>query len=186
MLVATTRPARYIEIGSGWSTKITRRAARVSGRALHITSIDPEPRAEIDALCDRVVRKPVEEVDLALLDVLDAGDILFIDDSHRVFTNSDCVVLLLEVLPRLRQNVLIHVHDIHLPYDYPPEWNTRYYSEQYPLAAWLLAEGPHLRIELPNLFVSQDADLASLLKPLWVGALSQVQRHGGSFWLRRT
>ncbi|MFI5715714.1 hypothetical protein [Nocardia sp. NPDC051750] len=49
----------------------------------------------------------------------------------------------------------------------------------------VLAEGPHLRIELPNMFVSRDPELASLLNPLWTGPLSGVQRHGGSFWLRK-
>lgn len=186
MFVATERPTRYIEIGSGTSTKIARHAARTRGQALHVTSIDPAPRAEINTLCDRVVRQPVESVDAAIFDELGAGDILFIDNSHRVFQNSDSVVLLLEVLPRLRPGVLVHIHDIFLPYDYPPEWSSRYYSEQYVLAAWLLAEGPHVRIELPNMFISQDPHLASTLSPLWTGPLAGVQRHGGSFWLRRS
>lgn len=183
--VATLRPARYLEIGSGTSTKIARRAARAAGYPLHITSVDPAPRAEINVLCDRVIREPVETVDIGLFDELESGDILFIDNSHRVFTNSDCVVLLLEVLPRLKRDVLVHVHDIFLPYDYPPAWGQRFYSEQYVLAAWLLAEGPHLGIELPNMFVSLDEELASLVRPVWTGALANVQRHGGSFWLRR-
>lgn len=185
MFIATWRPARYLEVGSGTSTKIARHAARSVGHALQITSIDPAPRAEINALCDRVVREPIETVDVAVVDELNAGDVLFIDNSHRVFTNSDCVVLLLEVLPRLRPGVLVHVHDIFLPYDYPPEWSTRFYSEQYLLAAWLLAEGPHIAIELPNMFVSMDQELSSLLHPLWTETLAGVQRHGGSFWLKR-
>lgn len=185
MFVAAQRPARYLEIGSGTSTKIARHAARSVGHSLHIASVDPAPRAEVNALCDRVFREPVESVDLAVFDDLMSGDILFIDNSHRVFTNSDCVVLLLEVLPRLRPGVLVHLHDVYLPYDYPPQWSERFYSEQYVLAAWLLAEGPHLQIELPNMFVSQDAELAGTLSGLWTGPLADVQRHGGSFWLRK-
>jgi len=184
MFVATTKPRRYVEIGSGWTTKIARRAATDHQVALHITSIDPNPRAEIDPLCDRIVRAPVETADKRLFAELGEGDILLIDNSHRVFTNSDCVVMFLEVLPALAAGVLVHVHDIFLPYDYPPEWNDRYYSEQYLLAAFLLAQGPHLQIELPNMFVSLDRDLAQAVAALWSDPLSGVQRHGGSFWLR--
>jgi hypothetical protein len=184
MFVARTRPRRYLEIGSGWTTRIARRAARDAGAALHITSIDPHPRAEVDRLCNLVVRRAVEEVDAGLFATLEAGDVLFVDNSHRVFTNSDCVVLLLEILPDLRPGVLVHLHDIWLPYDYPTEWNERYYSEQYLLAAWLLAEGTRFDVELPNMFVSEDPDLRRVVEPVWTGPLAGVQRHGGSFWLR--
>ena len=182
--IASTRPRRYIEIGSGWTTKIARRAATDHDVALDITSIDPNPRAEVDRLCNRILRAPVETVDKSLFAELAAGDILLIDNSHRVFTNSDCVVTFLEVLPALAPGVFVHVHDIFLPYDYPPEWNDRYYSEQYLLAAFVLAQGPDLQIELANMFVSLDPDLAQAAAPLWSGPLSDVQRHGGSFWLR--
>jgi hypothetical protein len=184
MFVSRFRPARYIEIGSGWTTKIARRAARDTGLTLHITSIDPQPRAEIDRLCDVVVRSAAEDVDIALFNRLGPGDILFVDGSHRALTNSDCVMLFLEVLPDLPPGVLVHVHDVFLPYDYPQEWSERYYSEQYLLAAWLLAEGRRFQVELPNMFVSHDADLRKELDPLWTEELATVQQHGGSFWLR--
>ena len=184
MFVHRHRPSRYLEIGSGWTTKIARRAARDAGAAVHITSIDPQPRAEIDPLCDEVVRCAAEDIDLRLVGDLGPGDIFFLDSSHRVFTNSDCVVFFLEILPELNPGVLVHVHDVFLPYDYPPEWNERYYSEQYLLAACLLAEGPHMSVELPNMFVSEDPDLRNELAPLWHGDVAGVQRHGGSFWLR--
>jgi Methyltransferase domain len=182
--IAAERPTRYVEIGSGWTTKVARRAATDHDVPLHITSIDPNPRAEIDRICDEVVRSPVEAVDLQMFSRLQYGDVLFVDNSHRVFTNSDCVVTLLEVLPGLARGVFVHLHDIFLPYDYPVEWSDRYYSEQYLLAAWLLADGGALEIELPNMFVSLDEELASVLAPLWTGPLANIQRHGGSFWLR--
>jgi hypothetical protein len=184
MFVARDRPPRYVEVGSGWTTKIARRAARDVGATVHITSIDPQPRAEIDEVCDVVARHGLEEVDRTIFSLLEAGDILFVDSSHRVFTNSDCVVLFLEILPELKPGVLVHLHDIYLPYDYPMEWNDRYYSEQYLLAAWLLAGGGRLRVELPNMFVSEDRELSGVVQPLWTGRLDRVQRHGGSFWMR--
>jgi hypothetical protein len=184
-MIALERPRRYLEIGSGWTTKIVRRAAKEHDVPLHITSVDPTPRGEIDRLCDRIVRQPVEQVDPDLFAPLQSGDILFVDSSHRVFTNSDCVVMVLEVLPDLAPGVIVHFHDIFLPYDYPPEWNERYYSEQYLLAAWLLARGRAIEIELPNMFLSRDESLAGELSALWSGALATVQQHGGSFWIRK-
>ena len=72
-----------------------------------------------------------------------------------------------------------------LPEDYPPEWLDRFYSEQYLLAAYLLAGGDRFSVELPNHFVSTDAELAAILAPLWDDpALAGVERHGGSFWIR--
>ena len=132
MFVHRHRPSRYMEIGSGWTTKIARRAARDGGAAVHITSIDPQPRADIDPLCDQVVRCAAEDIDPKLVGDLGPGDIFFVDSSHRAFTNSDCVVFFLEILPELKPGVLVHIHDIFLPYDYPPEWNERYYFRAVP------------------------------------------------------
>jgi hypothetical protein len=77
--------------------------------------LDPEPRAQIDALCDTSIRRRLEDCDLSMFDQLEAGDILFFDGSHRVFTNSDVTVFFLELMPRLKPGVIVHIHDIFLP-----------------------------------------------------------------------
>ncbi|MBM3672392.1 MAG: class I SAM-dependent methyltransferase [Actinobacteria bacterium] len=183
--VADKRPATYLEVGSGHSTKFARRACTDHDLATRIVSIDPAPHTEIDALCDEVIRAGLEDVDLAIFDRLDGGDILFVDNSHRCFQNSDVTVAFLDVLPRLRPGVLVHFHDIFLPDDYPPAIVHQLYSEQYVLAAILLAEGLKLEIALPAWFVSSDAELAAILEPLWSQpGFEGVQRHGASFWLR--
>jgi hypothetical protein len=180
-----TDPALYLEVGSGNSTKFARRAIKDQGLRTRLVSIDPEPRAEVDALCDEVVRAPAEDVDLSVFDELGEGDLLFIDNSHRCLQNSDATVMFLEVLPRLKPGVLVEIHDVTLPDDYPPDWVDRFYSEQYLLAAWLLAGGDRFDVELPNHYVSHDDELASVLHPLWDGPTFEgVERHGGSFWLR--
>src|SRR5690606_30946570 len=96
---------------------------------------------EIDMICDNVFREPLEDVGLEIFDALGAGDILYIDNSHRAFMNSDVTVVFLDILPRLKPGVLVQIHDVTLPYDYPEVWIDRHYSEQYLLAAWLLARG---------------------------------------------
>lgn len=161
------RPRRLIEVGSGHSTRFARRAIRDHSIGTHITSIDPVPRAEIDQLCDVVVRSPLENADLAIFDQLAAGDVLFIDNSHRSFPNSDVTVAFLDILPRLRPGVIVQIHDIFWPMDYPPSWAKRYYSEQYLLGAYLLADaGRDVEILMPNSFVGHDSELAATCSPL--------------------
>ncbi|ABO49912.1 conserved hypothetical protein [Desulforamulus reducens MI-1] len=178
-------PQRYIEIGSGNSTRFARRAIKDHNLRTKITSVDPQPRAEINEICDNVIRQPVEEVDLALFDELKAGDILFVDNSHRSFMNSDVTVVFLEILPRLKPGVMVEFHDILLPFDYPLAWKNRYYNEQYLLACYLLAEGNKFEIILPNFFISCHYELSKVLSGLWEEPnLQRVEKHGSSFWIR--
>jgi hypothetical protein len=179
------RPKLFMEVGSGNSTMFARKAIADHGLETEIVSIDPHPRAEIDALCDEVIRRPAEEVDTEIFSRLGRGDILYIDSSHRVFMNSDVTALFLDVIPLLKPGVLVEIHDILLPYDYPKEWIDWYVSEQYLLAAYLLAKGDLFDIVLPTTFISHDAELSGILTPLWEREeMRNVERHGCSFWLR--
>jgi hypothetical protein len=183
-MLARLRPRRYMEVGSGNSTRVARRAIRDLNLPTRVISIDPHPRAEIDRLCDEVIRRPFEEVPVDIVDQLEPGDIFFLDGSHRVFMNSDVVVAFLEVLPRLRPGIHVHVHDIWLPSDYPPEWTDRFYSEQYMLAAQLLAGASSYEVEFPCWYVANDPELAFMLLPLWEPEhMWRVERHGCSFRL---
>lgn len=134
-------PRTILEIGSGHSTKFIRKAIQNCGTATEIVSIDPQPRTEIDALCDHVVRKDVHEVDISVFAALESGDVLFWDGSHLVFNGADAVRLFLEILPALAPGVLVHIHDIALPFEYPGVFDGRGYAEQYLLAAYLLGGG---------------------------------------------
>ncbi len=194
-LIALNHPQHYLEVGSGVSTSVARRAVRDHGLRTRIVSIDPQPRADIDPLCDEVIRRPLEQIDVSVFDQLAPGDILFMDSSHRVFTNSDVAVMFLEVLPRLQPGVLVHLHDIFLPYDYPPQWRDRYYSEQYVLAAMLLGDTSRFRVALPNAFIANHPELSAVLRPLWndpqfAPTEPQIMADrtglGSSFWLRTT
>ena len=184
-LIALRAPRRYLEIGSGNSTKFARRAVSDLGLSTEIVSIDPHPRASVSALTDRRIERPLERVPLEEFDaLLGPGDFLFFDGSHRCFTNSDVTVFFLEILPRLRPGVWVQIHDVTLPWDYPPEWSGRYYSEQYVLAAYLLGGGGGSRVALPNAFVSRDPELSKILDPVWDRpGLESVERGGSSLWL---
>lgn len=184
-MVAEFQPKQYVEVGSGNSTKVAHKAIKDCQLPTQITSIDPYPRAEIDQLATRVLRQPFESIDFSFLQELVENDILFIDNSHRVLPNSDAMVFFLEVLPFLRKGVIVHIHDIYLPYDYPQFMCDRFYSEQYMLAAFLLANPKKYETLLPNYFISEDPQLRQVLAPLWQQPnLQGVEQHGGSYWLR--
>jgi hypothetical protein len=183
-MLAERRPAKYFEIGSGNSTRFARHVINALDLDTTLTSLDPHPRVGIDKICDTVVRKRLEDCDLSLFDNLKAGDILFFDGSHRTFTNSDVTVFFLEVMQRLKPGVLMHIHDIFLPWDYLPEWRKRMYSEQYILAAMLLCGKPGFTVTFPNFYVCQDPDLRrkveAITDPLGLRA------QGWSFWIEKT
>lgn len=183
MMIAEFKPGRYIEIGSGNSTKVVWKARQMFSEDTSIISIDPMPRTEIDSLADIVIRKAFESLTPDQYPKPESGDILFVDNSHRILPNSDAMAFFLETLPQLPAGVIVHIHDVFLPYDYPQEMCDRFYSEQYGLAMYLLANPEKYKPILPNYFISEDPELSAVLTPLWqFQTLKDVERHGGSFW----
>ena len=183
--LAKHRPKTYLEIGSGHSTIFARWLIKRLDLPTRIISVDPQPRVGIDALCDEVIRQPLEELDLEVFRTLEQDDILFFDGSHRSFQNSDVTVFFLEILPKLASGVVWHIHDIFLPQDYPQNWDRRFYNEQYLLASALLAGPTRYNVSFANPYMA----LGDWLKE----ALSDVTEHpklsaladgGGSFWLQ--
>jgi len=184
--ISMLKPCTYFEIGSGHSTRIAAKAKALNSPSTRIISLDPFPRAEIDELCDEVIRKPLEECDLSLFDQLSDNDILFFDGSHRVLQNSDTEVFFFDILPRLKRNVYIHLHDIYWPFDYPDEWAKRMYSEQYVLGGLLLYGWDSFEIILPNMYITWCTKLLNHFRELWKEpGLQGISREGVSFWFRK-
>ncbi|OQY60180.1 MAG: hypothetical protein B6245_02925 [Desulfobacteraceae bacterium 4572_88] len=182
-MISVKKPAIYLEIGGGHSTRFAAEAVKRNSPSTRIISLDPRPRAEIDGLCDTMIRKPLEECDMALFDELSPNDILFFDGSHRVLQNSDNTVFFFDVIPRTVQGVYIHLHDIFWPFDYPDEWRKRMYSEQYVLGSMLLYGHDRLEVVLPNTFISWQTELLSLYNCLWnVPHFDGLEKQGTSFW----
>ena len=142
-LVREVKPRTIIEVGCGNSTKIMRLAIMDASLATRIISIDPHPRTDIKDFADEIYSMPVEAVeDSDLFASLGEGDILFIDSSHEIKTGNDNPFLYLNVLPMLRPGVLVQIHDIFLPYDYPREWviEKRWgFNEQYIVQSLLMS-----------------------------------------------
>ncbi|MEM6327978.1 MAG: class I SAM-dependent methyltransferase [Bacteroidota bacterium] len=127
------KPLRVIEVGSGVSTLCMLRALELNeqetGQPFALTCIEPYPSNALRAL-DRIrlVESPVQTCSMEMFEELGSGDLLFIDSSHAVRPGGDVNYLILEVLPRLSPGVVIHFHDIYLPYDYPRDVLKTYFQ----------------------------------------------------------
>lgn len=183
-LVATAAPRTYMEIGSGHSTRFVRRAIRDHDLSTRIVSIDPNPTAGIDALCDEVIRTCCEDIDVSAFARLEAGDVLFFDGSHRSFQNSDATVFFTEILPMLAPGVIYGLHDMFLPYDYPESWTNRFYNEQYLMMAYLLGGASGDTVVFPTHFVSRRAEYAAFCNRLFLGT-KHLDWLSSSFWMRK-
>ena len=146
-MVREQRPRRVLEIGSGNSSRLiaaalARNESEGAARATYVV-IDPNAASQISTNLQQVtqvIRKPVQRVPLELFRSLEAGDVLFIDSSHVINTDSDVCYEFLDILPRVAAGVVVHVHDIFLPYEYPREWlleSQIFWNEQYLLQAFL-------------------------------------------------
>lgn len=139
LMIRRFQPKRVIEVGCGNSTRVTRQAIIDGGLGTQITAIDPYPRADIAHVVDQFEQKRLEEVDPTLFDQLEAGDVLFIDSSHVVRMSNDVAHLFCRIIPALKPGVVIHVHDVFLPYEYPKRffYDCPGWGEQYMLHALL-------------------------------------------------
>lgn len=144
-MVPRKKPKRIFEIGSGNSTLVVNRAlARnrqddPSYTCRHLC-IEPYEMPWLERLGPEIIRQRVQDVPLALFAELEAGDILFIDSSHVIRPFGDVLVEFQSIIPRLPKGVIVHVHDIFTPRDYPEQWlrvERRLWNEQYLLEVLL-------------------------------------------------
>lgn len=139
------RPRRIIEIGSGHSTRVAIKAIAANRRdrpdyTCEHVCIEPYEMPWLEETGVTVVRSRVEELPLDRFEMLGDGDILFIDSSHIIRPGGDVLHEYQTIVPRLKPGVLVHVHDIFTPRDYPDLWlrtQRRLWNEQYLLEAFL-------------------------------------------------
>lgn len=145
-MIRHAKPRRLVELGSGFSTLVTLAAARLNDREgdpVDHRVFDPyaEDHMQMTAAeLERIQRIPATQVPLDEFLALEAGDILFVDTTHTVKPAGEVNYVVLEVLPVLRPGVIVHVHDIFLPWEYPRRWIEdlrRQWTEQYLLQAML-------------------------------------------------
>jgi predicted O-methyltransferase YrrM len=182
-LIAEHAPRRYVEIGSGNSTRFARQAIRDLGLRTRIVSIDPHPHTTIDVLCDEVVRSRMEDLPLNFWEAIGPEDLLFVDNSHRSFPNSDVTVFFTEVLPALKKGTIWGLHDTFLPWDYPEAWRGRFYNEQYLMLMYLLGGADGDDILLPVQWAGREPRLRSILA-MFEDVFQDIGT-GGCWWMCR-
>jgi predicted O-methyltransferase YrrM len=136
-LLREHKPAAYLEVGSGLSTYYATLAARRNaedGAPMKITCIEPYPFAALEALPGfELIHGFVQDVPVSRFEELAAGDVLFIDSSHSLKIDSDVAYLFLEVLPRVKPGVLVHIHDVPFPFNAPFPADTWLFGERWPV-----------------------------------------------------
>jgi hypothetical protein len=189
------RPARVIEIGSGMSSRVISRALDMNrdedGRSAEYIIVDPYPGDVVrrrDLSVSRLLVQRVELLDPDFFDGFGENDILFIDSGHAVRIGSDVNFLFFEVLPRLSPGVIVHVHDIGLPYEYPETYCVseelrQFWTEQYLLQAFLYGQKDFEVMLAMNFIMTDHKELFNEAFPLYDARTSP--NNSGSFWLRR-
>jgi len=188
--LAINNPRYYVEVGSGNTTMFAAQSIKDNDLRTKIISIDPYPRKEIDKLCHKIHRVPLEDMDMDFFATLSPEDILLIDNSHRSFPNSDVTIFFTEILPILPKDMLYTIHDIFLPFDYPELWSCeqqRWYNEQYLLCTYILGGAGGDKIICPNCFLGYRSELLEICNSLWGKdcLLENTGFGGGFFWLRK-
>jgi hypothetical protein len=188
-VVREYKPARVIEVGAGASTFVTGRALLANaeeGRPGTLVSIEPFPHPgvrEAPGLSELIVER-MQDLPAAFFDVLGAGDILFIDSSHVYKTGSDVQYQFTRVLPRLAPGVLVHLHDIFLPSEYPRQWVVDrhiFWNEQHHLESFLAFNSAFaVRWASSYLHLTRPDDL-TLAFPGYLPA----HEWPGSFWMEK-
>ena len=193
-MVRHFKPRLIVEIGGGFSTLLLTEAAAKNNTSALIC-IEPFPQEFLKQGfpgLNRLIEKKVEDIDLEFFSELHSGDVLFIDSSHTVKIGGDVNYLFLEVLPRLEPGVIVHIHDIFLPFEYRRNWvlgKFRFWAEQYLLQAFL-AFNSEFEVLMANNYVAHEYldDLKAAfpsLEKLKATFPNSVGWGGGSFWMRR-
>jgi len=193
------KPAHYLEVGSGLSTDYallatSRNAAE--GRPVKMTVVDPFMTAATRALQAQgveVIPREAQDLDVEEYTRLDAGDVLFIDSTHIVRIDGEVPYLVLEVLPALKPGVLVHIHDVHLPYNVPCDPGAYVFDRRWPmlfteamLVQAYLCNNPRVEIVMSTpLLRHHDEDFLRRTLPGYQPLDRQdFDTHHGSLWFR--
>ena len=185
------KPAKLVEIGSGYSTLIAAKAV-LQNESENIntifTAIEPYP---MDFLLNdggqllglhKLIPEFLQNIPLSFFEELESGDILFIDSTHVSKIGSDVNYIFLKILPLLKPGVIIHFHDIFLPNEMPKEWVKNLsilWNEQYLLHTLLIAKG-EFKTLMPNNYIGSryESDAKKYMPAL-------PYYMGGSYWIRK-
>ena len=180
-IVRHLKPDYILEVGSGFSTIVADQALQKNGKGKLIL-IEPYPQEFLVKLpsVEKIIKSFVQDIPVKdLVELIESCQIWFIDSTHTVKVGSDCLYLYLKVMPEIRQDLLIHTHDINLPFGFPKKKVLErhiYWTEQYLLYAYLL-DNPKMEVLFGSSYVKKilPESTKRLMKGKYPGG-------GGSLW----
>lgn len=197
-IIRDIKPKMYIEIGSGVSTYICSLAAKENekiGSYFDIICIDPYPQENLYGIPKvKILQDEIQNIDVGFFEQLHRGDILFIDSTHILKIDGDVPYLYLEIIPRLAEGVIIHIHDIHFPYNipYPPQYyifgNKRpvFWNEAMLLQAFLSYNDTYsIIMSLPLLRYFCEGALKEHISNYQALDQNHAYTHNGSIWIEK-
>ena len=187
-MVRHLKPAKILEIGSGYSTLIIKSAIEKNRQDDHANScthicIDPYEKPwlkKIEGI--DIIKEKVENMGIPFFGQLSKNDILFIDSSHIIRPQGDVLFEYLELLPALNSKVVVHLHDIFTPRDYLDDWVHAHllWNEQYLLEAFLSYNKEFKIIGALNFLMHNHYIALASKCPILA---KQTGREPGSFWM---
>ena len=180
------KPEKIYEIGSGESTEVVRAALKASDRDAKHLAIEPYRSADVPAGV-KILTQEIQVIKLDAFDDLSANDILFIDSSHVTMPYGDTLTEFLTILPTLQRGVLVHIHDIFLPYDYMPGWARKnyVYTEQWLVALMLYGASEEWEVVWASRLMMTEYFGELLRMKTYPLRKGQTRPNGGSLWIRK-
>ena len=183
-------PKKIIEIGSGWSSAcMVDTVERCFEQECSLTFIDPNPQLvrnligeNAQSLSVSIIGSGVQSIDVATFRKLEAGDFLFIDSTHLMKTGSDVNFELFEILPEIKPGVLVHIHDMFWPFEYPSDWTlteNRSWNEIYAIRALLTDSHSWKILFFNDYFAKLERARIHIDYPDF------LKNAGGSLWLQK-
>jgi predicted O-methyltransferase YrrM len=179
------KPKKIVEIGCGWSSLLMNIAVSKNETLTDVVQVEPFPNIAIFKLLPKnwlLCHSPLQRAPIEIFKSLKSGDICFYDGSHCSKAGSDVNWFFFEILPVLAPGVIIHIHDIFLPNDYPDEWifeRGQTWNEQYLLHAFLM-NNPHYKILIANSYLYKSC--SNVLDSFYKGIQPS---YGCSFWMQK-
>lgn len=120
--VASRKPARILQLGSGVSTAVCLDAASFAGYEPRITCVDPFPTPFLRRAASEnrieLLQIGAEDLEGSAVEQLGDDALFFVDSTHTLGPAGEVTRIVLELLPRLQRGAFAHFHDITMPYDY--------------------------------------------------------------------
>lgn len=184
-LLRSRQPKRYLEIGCGWSSMLMRDALKLNQKKTEVTLIEPYPNETLfpHLPSDWTIHSQMlQKADSKIFEQLEAGDILFYDGSHCAKMGSDVNYFFFNVLPQVKQGVIIHIHDLFFPLGYPKDWilnRGQTWNEQFVLQAFLMHNTAYKTL-IANTYLAH-------YKPDFLKGLygSNFPYWGASYWMEK-